>query len=118
VARPWYGRDGSRGPCDHARVPSEFLPPDPYADARGPKREGNRAVLALAAGAAALGLLALSTGALFFLTLPASIAAWVLGLRAKRTEGGSDQGNVAVIMGIVGVVLGVIAAVVWIAIWA
>jgi hypothetical protein len=112
-------------------VPSEFLPPDPYADTpseSGPpvfappgappgRRESHHAVLALAAGAAALGLLALSTGAAFFLTLPASIAGWVLGLRAKRIEGGRDQGNVAVIMGIVGTILGVAAGAIWIAIW-
>jgi hypothetical protein len=117
VARTWYERDGRAGPCHHAPVPSEFLPPDPYADARGPRRGSNPAVLALAAGAAALGLLTLSTGALFFVTLPASVAAWVLGQRARRMEGGSDQGNVAVIMGVVGTVAGLAAAVLWIAIW-
>jgi hypothetical protein len=98
-------------------VPSDFLPPDPYAEGPTPKREGKPAVLALAAGAAALGLLALTTGALFFVTVPASIAAWVLGRRAKRMQGGSDQGNVAVIMGIVGTILGVAAGAVWIVIW-
>jgi hypothetical protein len=117
VARPWYERDRGGGPCDHATVPSDFLPPDPYAEAPTPKRERNPAVLALAAGAAALGLLALTTGALFFVTVPASIVAWVLGQRAKRMQGGSDQGNVAVIMGIVGTILGVAAGVVWIVIW-
>jgi hypothetical protein len=132
VARPWYERDGPGGPCDHAHVPSEFLPPDPYADAQqeggrsvfappgtvAAKPERNRAVLALALGAAALGLLALSSGVLFPATLPACIAAWVLGRRATQAAGGSDQGNVAVIMGIVGTVLSLIAAGVWIAIWA
>jgi hypothetical protein len=101
-------------------VPSDFLPPDPYADAPAaapPERGRNPAVLALAAGAGALGLLVISTGALFVVTLPASIVAWVLGRRAKRLEGGSDQGNVAVIMGIVGAVLGAGAGVFWVAIW-
>jgi hypothetical protein len=97
-------------------VPSEFLPPDPYADAAKP--QGNRAVVALALGAAALGLLALSSGVLFPATLPGSIAAWVLGRRAKQAQGGSDQGNVAVIIGIVGTVLSLGAAGLWIAIWA
>jgi hypothetical protein len=134
VARTRYECNGCRGPCDHARVPSEFLPPDPYADApqdagrpvfvppnapaggREARRGSNPAVGALGAGAAALGLLAITSGALFFVTLPAAIAGWVLGRRAKLAEGGSDQGNVAVIIGIVGTVFGVIAAIVWIVI--
>jgi hypothetical protein len=125
----------SAGPCDHALVPSDFLPPDPYADApqdagrpvfvppnapaggREARRASNPAVGALAAGAAALGLLAITSGVLFFVTLPAAIAGWVLGQRAKA-DGGSDQGNVAVIMGIVGTIFSVVAAVVWILIWA
>jgi hypothetical protein len=116
-------------------VPSDFLPPDPYADAppdsgrpvfvapnaapRGDpaKREGNRAVGALAAGAAALGLLAFTAGMLFFVTLPASIAGWVLGSQAKQAGAHTEQANVAVIIGIVGTVFGAIAAVVWILIW-
>jgi hypothetical protein len=125
--------------CDHARVPSEFLPPDPYADAPGAQRPGarrpspqpafvppnvplpaaakgqnNRAVAALALGSAGLGVLFFSAGALFLLTLPASIAGWVLGQQAKRREAGREQANVAVIIGIVGTVLGVVAAVAWI----
>jgi hypothetical protein len=119
-----------------ARVTSDFLPPDPHADApqdvgrpvfappnarpgtTGAKPESNRAVGALAAGAAALGLLAITSGVLFFVTLPASIAGWLLGRRAKLADGGSDQGNVAVIMGIVGTIFSLIAAAVWILIWA
>jgi hypothetical protein len=136
VAHPRYERRALRGPCDHARVPSDFLPPDPYADApqdagrpvfappnapatgRAAKRGSNPAVGALAAGAAALGLLAITSGALFFVTLPAAIAGWVLGRRAKLADGGSDQGNVAMIMGIVGTIFSLIAAAVWILIWA
>jgi O-antigen/teichoic acid export membrane protein len=55
-----------------------------------------------------------SAGLLFFLTIPASIAGWILGNRAKRLETGRDQANVAVIIAIVGLILGVIAAAVWI----
>jgi hypothetical protein len=116
-------------------VPSDFLPPDPYADAPqdagrpvfvpptgppsgpAPKRDSNGAVAALAAGAAALGLLVFTAGVLFFVTLPASIAGWVLGSRAKQAGVHTDQANVAVIIGIVGTVSGVVAAVVWILIW-
>jgi hypothetical protein len=117
-----------------AAVPPEFLPPDPYAKAPPPPQpasrpvflppnatlpasaqaQNNRAVVALIFGSGSLGLLVFSAGLLFFLTLPASIAGWILGHRAKRLETGRDQANVAVILGIVGVVLSVIAAVVWI----
>jgi hypothetical protein len=117
-----------------AAVPPEFLPPDPYAEApprpqpasrpvflppnatlpASAQAQNNRAVVALIFGSGSLGLLVFSAGLLFFLTLPASIAGWILGHRAKRLETGRDQANVAVILGIVGVVLSVIAAVVWI----
>jgi hypothetical protein len=117
-------------------VPSDFLPPDPYAHAPresgapafvppnapagapAAKRESNRAVGALAAGAAAIGLLVFTAGMLFFVTLPASIAGWVLGNQAKQAGARVDQANVAVIIGIVGTVAGVIAAIVWILVWA
>jgi hypothetical protein len=115
-------------------VQPEFLPPDPYAEAppapqpasrpvflppnsapgAPAQRQNNRAVAALIFGSGSLGLLAFSAGLLFFLTLPASIAGWILGNRAKRQENGRDQANVAVIIAIVGVVLSVIAGAVWI----
>jgi uncharacterized membrane protein len=127
-------------------VPSDFLPPDPHADApqdagrvvfvppnaplegeagRGRQagrsggggrgaRAGPRAVAALALATAGLGLLVFSIGALFVLTLPASIAGWILGRQAQRSGAKRDQANVAVTIGIVGTVLGVIAAVAWI----
>jgi len=115
-------------------VPSEFLPPDPYADLPGAQRrsgepafvppnaplpttdtnQSGRPVAALALGSAGLGVLVFTAGALFLLTLPASVAGWMLGRQAKRRETGSDQANLAVTIGIVGTVLGVIAAVVWI----
>jgi hypothetical protein len=112
-------------------VPSDFLPPDPYADAQQERpafappglshqagnAESNRAVVALAAGAAALGLLAFTAGMLFFVTLPASIAGWVLGKRARRAGTRVDQANVAVIMGVVGTIAGVAATIVWVLIW-
>ncbi len=118
-----------------AAVPPDFLPPDPYDErppapqpaarpvflppnsplpAPGAQRQNGRATAALGFGAGALGLLAFSVGMLFFLTIPASIAGWILGVQAKRREIGRDQANIAVIIGIVGLVLGVIAGVVWI----
>ena len=115
-------------------VQPEFLPPDPHADraagsaarvapglpaaqrgaAGAGQAQNNRAVASLIFGSGSLGLLFFSAGVLFFLTLPGSIVAWVLGNRAKRADTARDQANVAVIIAIVGVVLGVIAAVVWI----
>jgi hypothetical protein len=118
-------------------VQSEFLPPDPYADAPAAPQTASRpvflppdaagaarqprntkAVWALIFGSGSLGLLVFSAGLLFFLTLPASIAGWVLGSRAKRTSTGGDQANVAVVIAIVGLVLSVIAAGIWIALFA
>jgi hypothetical protein len=115
-------------------VQPEFLPPDPHAPAppapqpasrptflppnagqSAPAQpQNNRAVASLIFGSGSLGLLFFSAGLLFFLTLPASIVAWVLGRRAKRLDTGRDQANVAVIIAIAGVVLGVIAGIVWI----
>ena len=116
-------------------VQSEFLPPDPHAEAPPAPQPASRpvflppdaagaataqpqnkkAVWALIFGSGSLGLLVFSAGLLFFLTLPASIVGWVLGSRAKRTSTGRDQANVAVIIAIVGLVLSVIAAGIWIA---
>jgi hypothetical protein len=119
-------------------VQSEFLPPDPHAEAPPAPQpasrpvflppdgagaataqpQSNQAVWALIFGSGSLGLLVFSAGLLFFLTLPASIVGWVLGSRAKRASNGRDQANVAVIIAIVGLVLSVIAAGIWIALFA
>jgi hypothetical protein len=116
-------------------VQSEFLPPDPYADAPSAPQpasrpaflppnaagaataqpQNNKAVWALIFGSGSLGLLVFSAGLLFFLTLPASIVGWVLGSKARSGSNGRDQANVAVIIAIVGLILSVIAAGIWIA---
>ena len=115
-------------------VQPEFLPPDPHAEPpppaypasrpvflppnttqpAPPEAQSNRAVASLIVGSGSLGLLFFSAGVLFFLTLPGSIVAWILGNRAKRQSTARDQADVAVIIAIAGVVLGVIAGVVWI----
>jgi hypothetical protein len=115
-------------------VQPEFLPPDPQAPAppapqsagrpvflppnathpASPQAQNNRATASLIVGSGSLGLLFFSAGLLFFLTLPGSVVAWILGNRAKRLATGRDQANVAVIIAIAGVVLGVIAGAVWI----
>jgi hypothetical protein len=114
-------------------VQSEFLPPDPYAEAppsrpvflppdaagaASAQAQSKKALWALIFGSGSLGVLVFSAGLLFFLTLPASIVGWVLGNRAKRASNGRDQANVAVIIAIVGLVLSVIAAGIWIALFA
>ena len=119
-------------------VQSDFLPPDPYAEAppapqpasrpvflppaaagaAGAQPRDNKAVWALIFGSGSLGLLVFSAGLLFFLTLPGSVVGWVLGSRAKRASNGRDQANVAVIIAIVGLILSVIAAGIWIALFA
>jgi hypothetical protein len=107
--------------ADHEPAPQPaarpvFLPPTATATATGAAEQGQngRATAALAFGAGGLGLLFFSAGALFLLTIPASIAGWVLGNQAKRREVGRDQANLAVTIGIIGVVLGVVAAIVWV----
>jgi hypothetical protein len=61
-----------------------------------------------------------TAGAGFFFSLPASIAAWIVGAqgrkRVARGESASGDGlaHAGVVLGIVGVVLGVIGMVVWI----
>jgi hypothetical protein len=118
-------------------VPPDFLPPDAHADhdpapqpaarpvflppnanstapAASEQPQNGRATAALAFGAGGLGLLFFSAGSLFLLTIPASVAGWVLGNKASRREAGNDQAKLAVTIGIIGVVLGVIAAIVWV----
>ncbi|HEX5900592.1 MAG TPA: hypothetical protein VFY32_14400 [Solirubrobacteraceae bacterium] len=126
--------DAREVPAIIRAVQPEFLPPDPHAPAPPAPRpasrpaflppsaahpapaqgQNNRAVASLILGSGSLGLLFFSAGLLFFLTLPASIAAWILGNRAKRVDTARDQANVAVIIAIAGVILGVIAGAVWI----
>lgn len=110
--------DAAHPPAPQPAARPVFLPPNaPLPRAPG-QRQSGRATAALGFGAGGLGLLFFSAGMLFFLTVPASIAGWVLGRQAKHREIGRDQANIAVIIGIVGVVLGVIAGVVWIVLFA
>ena len=105
--------------ADHDPAPQPaarpvFLPPNAPAPGASEQPQNGRATAALAFGAGGLGLLFFSAGPLFLLTIPASIAGWVLGNQAKRREAGSDQAKLAVTIGIIGVALGVVAAIVWV----
>jgi hypothetical protein len=70
---------------------------------------------------ALIGLLCvlISLGALFVISLPCSIAAWVTGSIGRKqvatgaTRAGDGIAHAGLILGVVGVVLGVIGAVVW-----
>jgi hypothetical protein len=93
-----------------------FTPP-------GAAKRGERngaAVWALVLGVVGLTLLVLSLGSLFMLTLPCSIAAWVLARRAHRqieqgrTANGEGQATAALWLGRIGVIAGVAAMVVFI----
>jgi hypothetical protein len=87
--------------------------------ARG--QRNTTAAWALGLGIAGLSLLLVSLGTLFLITLPCSIAAWVLGRKAQgmleRGETGAGQGQVtaALWLGRVGVIAGVAALVVFVA---
>jgi hypothetical protein len=61
----------------------------------------------------------ISLGALFVISLPCSIAAWITGSIGRKqvasgvTRTGDGTAHAGLILGVVGVVLGVIGAVVW-----
>lgn len=114
----------------------DFLPPDPHAPgpppprppaarstfappqgepARSPRKRDDRAFVGLALGSGALAVLFLTVGGLYFLTLPFSVAAWVLGARTKRLTPEHPQAQVTLLLGIVGTVLAVVAGGVYIA---
>jgi hypothetical protein len=78
-------------------------------------------VWAIVLGATGLALLLLSLGSLFVLTLPCSVGAWVLALRARKeiasgaVTRGAGQATAALWLGRIGVIAGVAAMVVFIA---
>jgi hypothetical protein len=120
-----------------AKPPPRFdVPPEPAAPERaepapaGPafvrpaapaagERNG-AAAWAIALGITGLALLVLSLGSLFLVTLPCSVAAWVLAVRARRqiesgtTTQGEGQAVAALWLGRIGVIAGVAAMVVFI----
>jgi hypothetical protein len=98
-ARPWF---------------EPAAPPPPPRS--GPDRQ---AVWALVLAIGGLSLLLVSLGTLFIVTLPCSIAAWVLAVRA-RGNGPADGGRALAALWIarIGVMAGIAAAVVFIALLA
>jgi hypothetical protein len=93
-----------------------FVKPGP-----GPSAQANRAAIwAIWLGITGVALLVLSLGSLFLLTLPLSIAAWVLAGRARAqiasgaTTHGEGQATAALWLGRIGVIAGVAALVVFV----
>ena len=87
-----------------------------------PAQAGNgAAVTSLILGIVGVVLIVFTAGAGFLFSLPASIAAWIVGAQGRKrvakglTKEGDGLAHAGVILGIVGVVLGVIGMAVWIA---
>jgi hypothetical protein len=81
-------------------------PPPPAA----PAEPAARAVWALVLSITGLALLLASLGTLFLITLPCSIAGWVLALRAR----GGDRATAALWLARIGVIAGIVAAIVFV----
>ena len=97
-----------------------FVKPGAAAPGRGNRTAG----WAMALGITGLALLVLSLGSLFLLTLPLSVASWLLAGRARAqiesgaTAQGEGQATAALWLGRIGVIAGVAAFVVFIALLA
>jgi hypothetical protein len=113
---------------DERITPSGWLPPvapgseparprfESHRPSPAPRPTDARAVWALVLSVGALSLLLISLGTLFIFTLPLSIAAWVLALRAGPAAGG--RATAALWIARIGVIAGVAAAIVFIALLA
>ena len=127
------------GPALPPQAPPQWQPPAPppqwptlppqgtygYGDGYGypvVKPPGNpQAIIALVLGCAGLFMFLVgSLGLLFFLNLPCSVAAWILGVQGKRRV---DRGETlehrglaqaGIVTGVIGVVLGALGIVGWV----
>jgi hypothetical protein len=115
------------GPRPRFDAASELPPATGPTFVRATPSPGERngtAVWAIVLGISGLALLVLSLGTLFMLTLPCSIAAWVLAGRARKriesgtTRRGEGQATAALWLGRIGVIAGVAALVVFVALLA
>jgi hypothetical protein len=92
----------------------EFLPPDAHAHVEptldAPPRADDRSPVAPLAAAVAGLALAFFGGWLFVISVPASIAGWVLGVRARRRAARRDHADLAVLIAVIGIVFGTVAA--------
>jgi hypothetical protein len=83
-------------------------------------RASGLAITGMVLGIIGIGLLVLSVGTSFLLSLPCSGAGWACGVRARQSadadpaSSSRSSAQAAVVIGMVGVGLGVLSAVVWI----
>jgi len=109
---------GGRPPPRFDQPPPEpETPPEPAAPTFV-KEQGatsGYSVAALVCSISSLGLLILSLGLSFVISLPLAIAGWVCAIKARRVGG---QGRTGLVLSIVGVALGVAAMIVWVALLA
>ena len=113
-------RRTARAQRAHGRVPATGQPLGPLPPAAPGPPANDRAVLALVLGIGGLvAFFGARLGLIFVLNLPPSIAAWVVGVQARRRvdRGETDQhravAQAGLVMGVVGTVLGVLAIVGW-----
>ena len=108
-------------PHDQPPAPEPSGPTFVRQSPAGPRERNATALWALVLGIVGLAMLLLSFGFLFAVTLPCSVAAWVLALRARRQLGagrsgaGAGQATAALWLGRIGVIAGVAAMVILIA---
>jgi hypothetical protein len=108
---------GGKPPPRFDQPPPEPEEPQPTAPAAGPtfvKEQGTTSgysVAALVCSISSLGLLILSLGLSFVISLPLAIAGWVCAVKARRVGG---QGQTGLVLSMVGVALGVAATIVWV----
>jgi hypothetical protein len=82
--------------------------------------DNGKAVAAMVLGIVGLFFLVSGLGIVFFVNLPCSILAWILGVQGKRrvdrgeTTKGDGMAKTGLWTGLVGTVLGVLAIVIWI----
>jgi hypothetical protein len=89
-----------------------------------PEPRNSAATASLSFAIVGLVLVIVTLGAAFMISLPCSIAAWVMGANGRRdvasgaVKTGDGSAHAGLILGVAGVVLGVIGAVVWFLIFA
>lgn len=118
---------GGRPTAPAAPAPEDprSAPDRPAVDARSPtfvqpsaEQHNGQAIAALVLGIFGLVVLVLSIGLLFIFALPCSVAAWIVGVRARRRADRGEAGQrglaqAGMILGLVGTALGAIALVGW-----
>ena len=118
---PRFDAPPEQAPAARPEPPPTTRPTFVRPAAAAPGERNGAAVWAVALGITGLALLVLSLGTLFILTLPCSVAAWVLATRARAriasgaTSHGEGQATAALWLGRIGVIAGVAAMVVFIA---